>query len=267
MPIIRDFEQKDGILIFDKELDKGSTYEAHHLESLREVEDTHFWSSSRRDKICQTFDRHVDKQASILEIGGGTGYVAEKLLEKGFSVDMADIHSNGLCFAKKRGIQKLFQFDLFYPPFEKEYDVVCLFDVLEHLKEEKKALACLKKILKPGGKLIFTVPAHGWLWSRDDHIAGHERRYTKKYAEKVLAEGGFELLKMEYFFSAIIPFLYLRRLLRKDGGDSISQVKTVDFSIHPLFNSIFKCATKTEFFLQNYLPNKVGGSLLALARI
>ena len=86
--------------------------------------------------------------------------MAEKLQELGYSVDVSDIHSNGLQYAKKRGLQKLYQFDLFNPPFEEEFDVICLFDVLEHLSDEKQALECLKKMLKPGGLIILTVPAH-----------------------------------------------------------------------------------------------------------
>ncbi len=265
MPIIKDYQEKDGILTFDFQLDNSSTYEAHHIETLKRGENNHFWFSARRKKIAQTFDRFVDKDASILEIGGGTGFVAEKLIEKGFSVELADIHSNALHFAQERGIKKLYQFDLFYPPFLEEFDVICLFDVLEHLKEEERAFECLKKMLKPGGKIIFTVPAHQWLWSRDDILAGHARRYTKKTLEKTLAAGELTPLLLQYFFMGIVPMLYLRKCLRKDNGAPTNENERVDLSIHPLANHLFSLMTKLEFSLQKYLPNKIGGSLIGIA--
>ena len=83
----------------------------------------------------------------------------------GFAVELANIHLNGLRFVQERGIKKLYQFDLLHPPFQEEFDLVCFFDVLEHLREETKALECLKTMVKPGGKIIFTVPAHQWLWN------------------------------------------------------------------------------------------------------
>lgn len=266
MPITRNYTKKNGILIFELEKYKDSTYDSHHLESLYKAENKHFWFSMRRNKICQIFSYYVDKSSNILEIGSGTGYVAEKLIEKGFSVAISDIHLKGLQFAQKRGIQRIYQFDLFSPPFQEEFDVVCLFDVLEHFEEEKKALTYIKRILKPNGQLIFTVPAHEWLWSRDDCIAGHKRRYTKTACEKLLMMNGLELVHIEYFFSAIIPFLYLRRIIRRDRRKYISEDNPIDLSIHPFFNQMFKYMTKAEFFLQKYFSNRFGGSLLVVAR-
>lgn len=268
MPLIREFQIQDGVLVFDSHLDKSfSTYEAHHLEALALAEETHFWFQRRRDKICETFQRYVPKAAKILEIGGGTGFVAAKLNELGFSIEMADIHSNGLRHAQKKSISRLFQFDLFHPPFAEEFDVVCLFDVLEHLRDPLKALKCLKSMLKPNGMIILTVPAHQWLWSREDCVAGHERRFTKQTLKELFFASGFQPVHMRYFFSAILPFLLLRRWIKRDDRSPLKPDEIFEPKMHPLFNRLFDLATRTEFYLDRFLPNFAGGSLLAVVKL
>jgi 2-polyprenyl-3-methyl-5-hydroxy-6-metoxy-1,4-benzoquinol methylase len=260
MPIIREYQKKDDIVVFDTDLDHRSTYGAEHLENLWQAEQTHFWFAARREKICRAFHQHVDKKSSILEIGGGTGFVAAELHKQGFSVAMADIHLNGLNFAKEKGIKTLYQFDLFRPPFQQEFDVICLFDVLEHLEDDQLALKCLQSMLKPGGKIILTVPAHQWLWCQDDETAGHRRRYTKKSLTHLFATSGWKIISIQYFFMAILPFLLLRKFLKKDSG------KPIVLPLPKLFNKILYSVTKAEFYLDKFFPNRAGGSLLAVAQ-
>ena len=267
MPLLRTFQKKNSVLVFDSALEESlSTYESSHLDVLAEAEKSHFWFKNRREKICQTFKKFVPKNARILEIGAGTGFVAEKLQEFGYSIEVSDIHSNGLLYAKKRGMKKLYQFDLFNPPFEEEFDVICLFDVLEHLSDESQALQCLKQMLKPGGLIILTVPAHSWLWSRDDVIAGHYKRFTKSHLKSAFLSSGFQPVHLSYFFSAILPFLLLRRWLKKDTGLPLSKDDVLEIKLSPLMNQLMNLLTQTEFHLGGLLPNLAGGSLLGLAQ-
>jgi SAM-dependent methyltransferase len=267
MPLLRAYQEKNAVLVFDSALEESlSTYESSHLDILAKAEKSHFWFKNRREKICQTFKRFVPKNARILEIGAGTGFVAEKLQELGYSIEVSDIHSNGLLYAKKRGLQKLYQFDLFNPPFEEEFDVICLFDVLEHLSDEEEALDCLKKMLKPGGLIILTVPAHSWLWSRDDVIAGHHRRFTKKHLKNAFLSSGLQPLHLSYFFSAILPFLLLRRWKKKDTGLPLRKAEILEIKMQPLMNKVMHFLTQSEFYLDGVLPNIAGGSLLGIAQ-
>jgi|JI10StandDraft_1071094.scaffolds.fasta_scaffold14071_7 SAM-dependent methyltransferase len=262
MTIIREFQDYDGIFSFDTKLDDQSTYEASHIAALEKGEKTHFWFELRREKILKTFRTFVSKEETILEIGGGTGFIAEKLLAEGYFLELADIHSSALHLAKKRGIQSLYQFDLYCPPFKERYDVICLFDVLEHCHDDIKALHALKKMLKPGGKLIFTVPAHQWLWSYDDVLAGHTKRYTKKTLAKIFKEAGLHPYYSRYFFIFILPFLYLRTWIRKKG----QKTKELNFSLPLWLNRFFRKLTEMEFLLDPFIPNFAGGSLLAIAK-
>lgn len=258
MAIIKSYQEKDGVFIFDSVLDaRLSTYDAGHLDVLEKAEPYHFWFQNRRDKICHIFREFVPKRARILEIGGGTGFIAEKMLNLGYSIEMGEVHCNGLNYAKKKGIKKLYQFDLFNPPFDEEFDVICLFDVFEHLNDELQALTCIKKMLKAGGMLILTVPAHRWLWSHEDVIAGHKRRYIKKHMDSLFHSAEMETVHLKYFFSAILPFLFLRKWVRKND---------FELKLNFCMNKLCDFLTKSEFYLDPLLPNIAGGSLLAVAR-
>ena len=66
-------------------------------------------------------------------------------------------------------------------PFPDEtFDVVGAFDVIEHCEPEVQAVSELARVLRPGGRLLVSVPAYNWAWSDHDEQAGHYRRYTRK---------------------------------------------------------------------------------------
>ena len=266
MPLIRSYQEFDGVWVFDSHLDKDTaTYDATHLEKLAEHEKHHFWFKHRGDKICQAFQQYVPKSARILEIGGGTGYIASKLEKLGFIVEMADIHANGLQHAKKKGISKLYRFDIYSPPFLEEFDVICLFDVLEHLHDPLKAIKCIKGMLRPNGRLILTVPAHQWLWSRDDVIAGHRQRFTRRDLKQLFHASDFKIIQLHYFFIAVLPFLLLRRWRKKDDGSALRKEEAFDLKMSLVFNYFFKLLMQAEVYLDPFLPNLAGGSLLGIA--
>jgi 2-polyprenyl-3-methyl-5-hydroxy-6-metoxy-1,4-benzoquinol methylase len=266
MSLIRKYKTKDNILIFDSDMDPSlSAYDSHLLGDLEDMESKHFWFKTRRDKITQLFQQKIEKNMRILEIGGGTGFVSQELKNQGFSIEMGDIHYNGLKYAQEKGIEKLYQFDLFNPPFRKEFDVICLFDVLEHQKEDKKALECLKRMLKPQGKIILTVPAHQWLWNRDDQINGHYRRYTKKSLAQICKDCHLKIKHVEYFFTFIVPFLYLRTFLNPATNIQIKTDEKLKMNLPLGMNSVCTFLTKLEFRLAKLLPNGMGGSLLMMA--
>jgi len=80
VPAIREYKVRENIVIFDSHMDPSrSGYDARLLKDQEDKESKHFWFRTRRDKICSFFQRNVEKKARILEIGGGTGFVAEKL--------------------------------------------------------------------------------------------------------------------------------------------------------------------------------------------
>lgn len=256
----------DGITRYiDSVKAEHNDYHAIGLDNLYKIESEHFWFVSRRKVIVNWFKEFIDIKQSIIEIGAGTGSVSRSLVDAGYQVAVGELHLSGLYYAKTYGIKDLYQFDLFHPPFENKFDAIGLFDVLEHL-DDVLALEKIAKILKQKGKLVLTVPAHDWLWNRDDTIAGHKRRYSKKQLLSVVEEAGFKVEKIRYFFIFILPLLWLRTLLNRDIQAPVKDNEyMINIKINPLINWCLLKLCDLESMINKYIPNIVGGSLILIA--
>jgi 2-polyprenyl-3-methyl-5-hydroxy-6-metoxy-1,4-benzoquinol methylase len=260
---------KDGTIYFSNHVDSDyENYDAKGLDNLYEFENRHFWFKNRRQVIVEVFDKYIQKTDKVIEIGAGTGNVARTLLKNGYNISVGEIHSSGLEYAKSYGIEGRYQVDIFESPFQEHFDVVSMFDVLEHFQNESLALQNVYSMLKPGGKLVLTVPAHQWLWNRDDEIALHKRRYTLKYLTDVLEKNSFEIVESKHFFLAILPLLYLRTFLHppKRNYDIKKDLKEFDMSMNPFINWILDKVTWFEnIVIKNHQP-LFGGSIICVAR-
>lgn len=113
-----------------------------------------------------------------------------------------------------------------------------------------------------GGKIVLSVPSHMWLWNRDDRVAGHKIRYTKKDLIDKLEANGFKILEARYFFMTITPLLFLRRVLNKDNGSSVKDEEySQDISMNKYMSDILLFLSRVENRLNDLLPNLFGGSL------
>ena len=245
-------------------------FEDHSEESLISIdsqEQTHFWFRTRFNYILKTFRQFISSNDKCLEIGGGTGGVSKYLSDHNYNMAVGEIQPIGLKFAKKKGISDRFQFDLFKPIFKNEYDCICLFDVLEHLDDEKAALESLKTMLTDDGKVVLTVPAHMWLWNRRDLIENHKRRYEASELKNLFEQNGFKILKVQYFFVAILPLLFLRALMTKnDKSEVTEQERLVSIRMNPILNFILYWVTTIEHFFLRFISFPAGGSLILVAQ-
>ena len=174
---------------------------------------------------------------------------------------------NGLQYAGSYGVRERYQFDLLKAPFEDEFDTVCMFDVLEHIEDDQLALKNVQCMLNKDGMIVLTVPAHMWLWNRDDVVAGHKRRYTKAMLNAKLEEAGFEIMVSRYFFIFIIPLLWLRTIVQRDSKESVRQEEyQQELAIHPLINKVLLGLSRFENWINHLIPNIMGGSIFVIAR-
>lgn len=267
--ITKKYKEINNIKIFHDDIHHNhQDYNAQGLDNLFREEEKHFWFISRKEFICQEMKKFLPLSSTIIEIGAGTGNVARFLKQNNYlRMSVGEMHHSGLQYARSYGIEACYQFDLLRTPFINEFDTVCMFDVLEHIEEDDNAIQNTHKMLKGHGTIVLTVPAHMWLWNREDAIAGHKTRYTKSGLIHKLEKHGFEIITAKYFFISITPLLYLRTILHKDTKTAVAQDEfDIDISVHPIVNKILLFISRLENKLNKYLPNLFGGSLLVIAK-
>jgi SAM-dependent methyltransferase len=258
-----------------------SSYDPAHFAPLFAAEDRHFWFRARNRIIAMLVRQIVRTWSSgyrVLEVGCGTGNVLrvlDRACRHGHVVGM-DLFAEGLHYARRRTTVPLVQGDMHRAPFSVPFDMIGLFDVLEHLPDDRRVLADLHGMLQPGGVLILSVPAHQSLWSYFDEAACHCRRYTLPELESKLREAGFTIEYATEFMSVLFPLVWSGRriaaLLNRNQSGQNAARKNVEMSqqelrIVPVVNELLTAILRQEERLiaqRRRLP--CGTSLLAIAR-
>lgn len=142
------------------------------------------------------------------------------------------------------------------------YDLVCLFDVLEHLQDDVASLLTLQRLLRFDGRLLLTVPAHPWLWSFHDEELHHRRRYTRAGLVQALRSGGFDVDKVGYFNSVMFPAVVIARLLDRLRGGSVTGQSEPPQWLNVTLTRVF--SAEAPIAARGVLP--FGVSLFAIAR-
>jgi SAM-dependent methyltransferase len=191
-------------------------YDPSFFDELAAIEDQHFWFRARNrlifdlaKKICS----QIEPGYLVLEVGCGTGNVLRALRDacSAGRVVGLELWFDGLRHAQRRVGDWLVQGDVRSLPFGRQFNLVGLFDVLEHLPEERETLRAVHGALVPGGKLMLTVPAHQFLWSYFDEAAHHCRRYSETEIRERLVEAGFHVEYLSQFMACIFPIVWAFR--------------------------------------------------------
>ena len=243
-------------------------YNADFYGELSRLEAGNFWFRSRNKLILSALKRYFPDAENFFEIGCGTGFVLAAI-ERAFphlSLFGSDIYSLGVSFAAKR-VKKagLFQMDARSIPFEKEFDVIGAFDVLEHIREDQSVLKQIWRALNHGGGLIITVPQHSFLWSRTDEASCHVRRYSAEELKEKVVRAGFDIVGMTSFVTLLLPFMMAARHRRQKSDQAFDVL--ADLRLPGALNSIFERVLDLERALIRMgvrLP--AGGSLLLVAK-
>jgi SAM-dependent methyltransferase len=195
-------------------------YAAVHAEEDR----AHWWFQGRRAIILSEMARYLPGGGHpVAELGCGSGGMLESL--RGFGPAVGLETDRALReHARARGLDvRAGSLPDDVPLEPGRWDAVCLFDVLEHLDDEAGALAACRRLLAREGRLVVTVPAYAWLWSRHDELLGHRRRYTAGSLRAVVRAAGFAIDRLTYFNTLLAPPIIAVRLartaLRRSGHD------------------------------------------------
>jgi len=203
-------ERRDDGLWFARQ-QASVSYPTHGNAACLAVEDGSFWFR-HRNRCIVSLVRRFPPNGPFLDIGGGNGYVAQGLTEAGVACVLVEPGLDGAMAAHARGIDTVICArleDTGLPPAC--ISAAGMFDVLEHIEDEAAALRQVHALLRPGGRLLLTVPAYSFLTSIDDAMAGHFRRYTLSSLARVLNRSGFRVEFASYMFAPLPPLVFLLR--------------------------------------------------------
>jgi SAM-dependent methyltransferase len=225
---------------------------------------THWWYRARRDILADFLVREGELPAGarILEIGCGTGHNLPMLAKFG-SVEAIEIDPAAREIASQRLGQPVGSAPL--PALtgveRGAYDLIAVLDVVEHIEDDVGALKAMAECLKPGGKILITVPAHQWMWSAHDTVNHHHRRYSKATLAKAIAAAGLKSRKLGYFNSLLFPLAAASRIAGRLRGKDDSD----DSPPPKLVNSVFETIFRFERHLVGRVPLTPGVSIVTLA--
>jgi SAM-dependent methyltransferase len=237
----------------------------------------HWWFASRTRALNNLMNQALPKvpELRLLDIGCGAGNMFYHLSKYGRVVGL-EIDARPVKVARQRGYN-VQQFDATKPmPFaDNSFDAVTALDVIEHNEDDLAILRDSYRVLKPGGHVIITVPAFMWLWSHNDDLNAHIRRYTAGELQDKMKQAGFDSWRITYNNFFVFPpaavLLLLRRFMQAEPELASHHFDQEEFQVEmepasPLVNTILTLVGKTEAALISRVDLPVGTSLIAIGR-
>jgi SAM-dependent methyltransferase len=234
-------------------------YEFH-----KDVQFRHWWFNGRRRIIAAFLENYRQPQPiRILDIGSGFGSTIAILKNHGV-VDVIEPFREAQATLKSLGAADIFDIDDFPVSFpDRRYDWVTMFDVLEHIEDDRQALRVIcEELLNPGGRFITTVPAYMWLWTKHDVANHHYRRYHRRPLINLLRQAGFDDIRMSYYMTFLFPLAILERAFMKFNKSDNADLKIPGAIINKILEGIF--SSERAFVSRFNFP--FGLSLIGSAR-
>jgi SAM-dependent methyltransferase len=180
------------------------------------AEDRHWWYQGRRHVLERAIERlGLPQGADILDAGCGSGRNMVELAHHGI-VSGIELSHTSVDLARQRGVGEVVEGSVMDMPFEDaSFDLTVSLDVIEHLEDDVGALRELRRVTKPGGALLVTVPAYQWLWSGHDEINHHHRRYNRRTLLASAESAGWRQERSTHFNSLLLPAAILLRALER----------------------------------------------------
>jgi SAM-dependent methyltransferase len=229
-------------------------------------EDTHWWFLGRRaivDAVLRGL--HIPQGARLVDIGSGAGGMLSSLLPYGEVWSLEGDAESANRIRERYGARVNLVPDFFEQATlpESSFDVVTMFDVLEHIEDDAAALKRIAGLLKPGGMYVATVPARPSLWGHHDVLNRHYRRYLRSDLRRVIESSGLVIETCSYFNTFLFPMIYVVRRLWRLLGKTESDIHQPGPFVNGLLARLFSAergwiASKRSF--------PIGVSLLVVAR-
>jgi SAM-dependent methyltransferase len=233
------------------------------------LEECHWWFKGRRRILVEVLSRYLPvrldrKPLRIAEIGCGTGGNLPALARLG-KVTGVEPDPVGAKWARDRtGLEVVCDSLPDCPSLpDGTFDGVGMFDVLEHIKDDREALRRVRSLLRPGGVALLSVPAFSWLWTSHDVSLHHVRRYARAELIEKIRSSGLTLHFAHYFNFWLFPPVVLVRLIhRMTGGGPPHDFKLPPALVNVMLERLFATESRRLAAGRGF---PWGVSLLALA--
>lgn len=193
--------------------------ESIEYQRMYELEDHHWWFQGRLNLVSRLLDLHrptnTQGKPRLLDIGCGTGLFLSKVSSQ-YQIFGLDFSREALSFSRNRGIPRLVCADSQRIPYAaNSFDIVTAFDLIEHVTGDDQLVAEAWRVLRPGGIMIATVPAHPSIWSAHDVALHHKRRYVMDQFDGLFVQDHWNRVRLTWAFCTIYPVAALVRSIQK----------------------------------------------------
>ena len=224
----------------------------------------HFWVRRRFEAFQKLAGRVIANADVIAEVGCGHGLL-QRQLELAYKKEIIGFDLNE--FALKRNLSdfsRLYCYDIYRQAdeFRGQFDLILLFDVLEHIAEEDLFLKAVVFHLAPAGCVAINVPAGEWAFSKYDRAAGHVRRYSVTSMRKAAMRNGLRVNEWTYWGLPLLPILALRKAWLSGRHDQDEIISSGFESRSSIMNESLHLVSRLEPIPQNL----AGTSLMALVQ-
>jgi SAM-dependent methyltransferase len=234
-------------------------------DRMRQLQENHWWFRGRRTILSGLIgDLGLPQPAKVLEVGCGPGGNLTMLRQFGEVTGLEPDEASRSYASERMGVRVeggLLPDGLPFAP--ESFDLVCAFDVIEHVDEDAASVAALGRLLKPGGYLATTVPGQPWMWSQHDALHHHKRRYRMRDYRRLFDAAGLSVRKASYFntllFTPIAVIRLMKLLLRSKSAD--------DDSLPPApVNNLLAGLFGSELHWLRHAPAPTGVSIVLIAQ-
>ncbi|MBI3050422.1 MAG: class I SAM-dependent methyltransferase [Acidobacteria bacterium] len=239
------------------------------LELTALAEPTHFWFRGFRTYVAPAIRDVADgrRDLRILDCGCGTGYNLRALLASYGRTFGFDLTTDAMRRARASG-RPLVRADMEHIPFASgTFDLATSFDVVQSVPDDRRALAEIARILKPGGHVVLNVTALDFMRGDHSDVWGELRRYTPARAARLVEGAGLAVVRISFLFASLLPLMLAVRMAQRVAHAWRPPRGDIDLAVPPApINAVLTGIVKGEAALARRVPMPFGSSLLIVAR-